>query len=189
MGPVNTEKNIEISEVAFEYFHSPSSGRLSFHEVVENIVAYIKEAPDSKYQVVVGTDSPAVELADFVTALVVRRIGQGGRYFWQRSAAKRFYQPLDRERIYFEVTRSLNIAQRLSEELKKYFSVEPAHDGKGIAFSYHFSIAFEVHIDVGENGATKDMIKEVVGMVRGWGFDAKMKPESYAASAVADRHT
>ena len=47
----------------------------------------------------------------------------------------------------------------------------------------------EIHIDVGEHGDTRDMIKEVVGMVTGNGFVAKTKPEAYGASYVADKHT
>ncbi len=47
---------------------------------------------------------------------------------------------------------------------------------------------FQIHIDVGQNGPTRDMIKEVVGMVRGNGFKAKIKPESYAASSIADKY-
>ena len=47
----------------------------------------------------------------------------------------------------------------------------------------------EIHIDVGEHGDTRDMIKEVVGMVTGNGYVAKTKPEAYGASYVADKHT
>jgi predicted RNase H-related nuclease YkuK (DUF458 family) len=47
----------------------------------------------------------------------------------------------------------------------------------------------EIHVDVGEHGATREMIKEVVGMVTGNGFVAKTKPDAYAASYVADKHT
>jgi len=47
----------------------------------------------------------------------------------------------------------------------------------------------EIHVDVGEHGATREMIKEVVGMVTGFGFVAKTKPYSYAASYVADKYT
>ena len=47
---------------------------------------------------------------------------------------------------------------------------------------------FEIHIDVGENGASKVMIQELVGMIRANNFEVKTKPESYAASNVADRH-
>jgi len=47
----------------------------------------------------------------------------------------------------------------------------------------------EIHIDVGSLGPTRDMIKEVVGMVTGNGFVAKTKPEAWGASTVADKHT
>ena len=44
-----------------------------------------------------------------------------------------------------------------------------------------------IHADVGKNGATKDMIKEVTGLILGNGFTPMIKPESFAASSVADR--
>ena len=47
---------------------------------------------------------------------------------------------------------------------------------------------FEVHADVGENGPTKAMIQEIVGMIRAHDFEAITKPDSCAASNVADRH-
>jgi len=31
------------------------------------------------------------------------------------------------------------------------------------------------------------MIKEIVGLIKGNGFEAKIKPEAYVASIVADR--
>jgi predicted RNase H-related nuclease YkuK (DUF458 family) len=47
----------------------------------------------------------------------------------------------------------------------------------------------EIHLDVGSNGATKTLVKEVVGMVNGSGYSCKIKPDSYGASSVADRYT
>jgi len=47
----------------------------------------------------------------------------------------------------------------------------------------------EIHVDVGDHGQTRDMIKEVVGMVTGNGFVAKTKPQAYGATYVADKHT
>ena len=46
----------------------------------------------------------------------------------------------------------------------------------------------EIHVDVGTNGETRTMIQELVGIIRANHFEAKTKPESYAASKVADRH-
>lgn len=68
---------------------------------------------------------------------------------------------------------SLDIARELLQAMKNY--QVPKFD-------------FEIHVDVGENGATKTMIQELVGMIRANNFEAKTKPESYAASKVADRH-
>lgn len=47
----------------------------------------------------------------------------------------------------------------------------------------------EIHVDVGENGPTRQMIAEIVGMVVAHGFTVRTKPDAYAASKVADRHT
>jgi hypothetical protein len=47
----------------------------------------------------------------------------------------------------------------------------------------------EIHVDVGQDGPTRDMIQELVGMIIAHGYAAKTKPESFAASKVADRHT
>lgn len=47
----------------------------------------------------------------------------------------------------------------------------------------------EIHVDIGEVGSTREMIAEIVGMVRGSGYAVKIKPDSFAASKVADRYT
>jgi uncharacterized protein len=46
-----------------------------------------------------------------------------------------------------------------------------------------------IHADVGENGKTKEMVKEVAGLIRSNGFEPRIKPMSFAASVVADRYT
>ncbi len=53
---------------------------------------------------------------------------------------------------------------------------------------YNYQFRY-IHADIGENGDTKDMVKEVVGLIRGNGFEPKIKPEAYVATAVADRYT
>ena len=46
-----------------------------------------------------------------------------------------------------------------------------------------------IHADVGERGATREMIREVTGLIRGNGFEPLIKPYSFAASVIADRYT
>ena len=53
----------------------------------------------------------------------------------------------------------------------------------------HGHLNVEIHLDVGKSGDTKELIREVVGMVIGSGFDARIKPESFGATKVADRYT
>jgi predicted RNase H-related nuclease YkuK (DUF458 family) len=154
-------------------FHSPTKGLMELDRVVEEILGYIKEQPDRKYSIVVGTDSYPSGSVDYVTAIVVHRQGRGGRYFWKKEH-QQGKTPVMRHRIYQETTHSIKTAQDLIKKLNL----------KKLA-GYDFAI----HIDVGNSGSTRDMINEVVGMVKGNGFTAMTKPEAYAASTVADRYT
>lgn len=155
-------------------FHSSLGMQLSIPQVVAAILDFMREEPERRYKITLGTDSEllADKQADFVTAIVVHRIGNGGRYFWRRFNLGKFHTL--RDRIIQEVMISLEAAQILLQQLKS----------ENIAAHWDF----EIHVDVGENGPTKPMIQEVVGMVRAHNFEARTKPESYAASNVADRH-
>jgi uncharacterized protein len=155
-------------------FNSSFGLKLSIPEVVGEIVRFIKAEPARKYKVIIGSDSErlADKNADFVTAVVVHRVGNGGRYFWRRVQEGKFYNLHDR--IIREVLMSLDVAGRVLEELKK--------EGDGLNWD------FEIHADIGENGATKVLIQEVVGMIRASNFEVRTKPDSYAATKVADRH-
>lgn len=156
-------------------FHSPTKGRMELDRVVREISSFFDEDSERKYRLIVGTDSNGDKKADFVTAVIAYRVGRGGRYFWKKTNGGKIYHTL-RDRIYEEVTLSLGVAQDILGQLKSLNIKEsPIYD-------------LQIHIDVGQNGPTKDMIKEVVGMVRGNGFKAKIKPSSYGASIVADKH-
>jgi len=160
-------------------FISPSKGRLTQNEVMEEIAGFIGEDKNLSYKLVIGTDSQTKRQngtaeVDFVTAIVIHRQGKGGRYFWRK--VKKDKVPSLRDKIYTETLFSLELAQEVVPVLKERLA--------GLA-----PYELEIHIDVGEVGPTRAMIKEVVGMVTGNGYTAKTKPESYGASSVADRHT
>ena len=155
-----------------QQFHSPTLGEMALSSVIERIGGYMEEKPDYKYRLIIGTDSAGKNHAgvDFVTALVIHRIGAGGIYFWKKDFAT--VHSL-RERIYKEATLSLEFARKLLDVLRS---------------EEFLDYDFEIHVDIGKEGETRDMIAEVVGMIRGSGFAVKTKPESYGASKVADRH-
>jgi uncharacterized protein len=154
------------------YFVSPTKGVLSFDRVYSDIAAYIKENPDDDYNLIIGTDSHQKESVTFVTAIVVHRKGKGARYYYTKSHDRKM--PSLRQRIYYETALSLSLAARLAEKISK----------NGVS-----KLNVEIHLDVGQAGDTKDLIREVTGMVMGSGFDAKIKPDSYGASKVADKHS
>jgi len=153
-------------------FNSPSGKSFSYKELVKELLFYIKSDPMEKYKVVIGTDSANHGTTDFVSAVVVYRVGHGGRFFWRRVNQKKISSL--RERIYQEVMISLKLAEEILFNLSQ---------NKNIDFD------FEVHVDIGSKGKTKEMLQEIIGMVRGSGFNVKTKPESYGASKVADRYT
>ncbi len=156
-----------------EIFHNPTVGSLTFPEVVDEIVSMMESAPDAAYEIIVGTDSQTYyNIAEYVSAIVIHRLGKGGRYFWQR---RRERNPKSiRERIWREAWLSYELARKLVEALQERE-----------VLGFHL----EIHVDVGRSGRTRELVEEVVGMIRGSGFAVRTKPEAYAASTVADKHT
>lgn len=152
-----------------------SSLGMSFtpQEVAEAIARFMQADPERKYKVIIGSDSEKKDSksADFVTAIVCHRVGNGGIYFWRRIDGKECHTL--RDRIWREVLMSLDSAKTVVDLMKN--QMVPEFD-------------FEVHIDVGEKGPTRELIQELVGIVRANNFEARTKPDSYAASKIADRH-
>ena len=153
-------------------FTSPSKGKMSFDETFKDIINYMHEMPGTSYRLIIGTDSQLREEACFVTAIVIHRVGKGGRYYYTKENEK-MGRSL-KQRIFFEAAKSLGVASKLAEKL--------GENGYG-------DLNVEIHLDIGQNGETKDLIREIVGMVTGTGFEAKIKPNAYGATKVADKHS
>jgi len=161
------------------HFYNPSRGNLAVEEVIKEILGYLGEKPEKFYDIIVGCDSSSGKEPSFPVAVVILRMGEGGRFFLKKVSYKnrKFYNW--KERILEEVLLSCELALFLRENLENKISTlnHPRYQ-----FRY-------IHADIGENGQTKDMIKEVVGLIRGNGFEPKIKPEAYVSSKVADRYT
>lgn len=182
-------------------FNSPTKGQLSLGQVINELIDYKKENPEAQYKIVIGTDSETKEKGmEFVCVVAVHRIGKGGRYFWARVYDQR---NLDlKNRIYQEATISLALAGALLEKelelhnmkidmgqsIIEIFQSLEKDSKSGLNKEIIFSNELEIHVDIGSKGPTREMIKEIVGMVRGSGFFVKIKPEAFAAANVADKH-
>lgn len=168
-------------DISNELLNSLTHGEIKIEESVQLIKSFLEERPTSEYSLVIGTDSHErtingdSKVINLVTAVLVHRKGFGGKYFWKRKNVSNIHNL--REKIYAETLESLNFALFYVPLLRKELNGDsPLYD-------------LEIHIDVGEHGDTRDMIKEVVGMVTGNGFVAKTKPQAYGATYVADKHT
>ncbi len=162
-------------------FFNPTVGKISLKDTVEEVFNYFREYPQESYEIVVGCDSSSNINPAFPVAIVVLRKGCGGRFF----LAKIKYPDKERKRF-------TNVHSRIIEEV--YLSCEVAlifkdlvkEKGEKSEFSPDYQFEY-IHADVGRNGLTKDMIKEVTGFIKSNGFIPKIKPESFAASIIADR--
>lgn len=153
-------------------FISPTKGKMKFNEMMGDILDYITGLPSSSYKIIIGSDSQVRNETCFITAVVVHRLGKGARYYYRKKVQRKISSL--RQKLFYETALSLELGGRIA---------------KHFADSGFADLPVEIHIDAGNKGETRDLIKEVVGMVTGSGFDAKIKPEAYGASSVADKHT
>ncbi|MBI2051233.1 ribonuclease H-like YkuK family protein [Candidatus Roizmanbacteria bacterium] len=154
-------------------YYSPTYGKLDLASLKGIISSFMSRDKKGRYEIIVGTDSQKVKTKghDFVSALIVHHVGHGGIYFWKRQFIEKTISL--KERIYQEAIMSLET----SENFISFFKLN------GIS-----KYDIQIHVDIGHNGETRDLISEVVGMIRGSGYDVKIKPAAYGASKVADRH-
>jgi hypothetical protein len=121
----------------------------------------------------VGSDSQQVgQNTEYVTVAVIHRPGKGGRVFFCRERIPRVKEL--RERLWKEVWRSTELAMELT-----------ATPDIGTAPEV---VVAAIHIDANVDPRHKSSkyVEELVGLVMGQGFNAMVKPESWAASHAAD---
>jgi uncharacterized protein len=171
-----------------QFYNETLKKYLSLDEVIGELIEYVNNKPGARYKITVGTDSAGTNNTQFVTAIAILRVGSGGRYFWTKS--EKFFCPTLQDRIYKETMHSITFAQELKSRLKEKLGDEsfwPARIATQSVAGGDDKIT--VHLDVGRKGPTKELIETVVGMVKGFGLEAVIKPDSFCAFVLADRHT
>jgi predicted RNase H-related nuclease YkuK (DUF458 family) len=167
-----------MEEIISGKFYNPTKGDLDFENVLNELFLYIQEQPKKSYEIIVGCDSSSSEEPSFPIAIVILRKGAGGRFFLKKVKYhnRKFYNL--HQRILEEVLLSCRLALVLRDKIKE----RGVELGKGLNYEFNY-----IHADIGTNGATRDMIKELVGLIRSNGFEARVKPYAFVASIVADR--
>ena len=114
----------------------------------------------------VGTDSKQRSLhTDYVTAVAIVRPGHGGRIFYRRSRDRR--SPSLSHKLFQETQLSLEVAQSLDRA-----GIKPV----------------VVHVDANDDlrHLSSKYAGALAGMVVGFGFQVRVKPNSWCATHVAD---
>ena len=157
------------------YFHSPTDGKLTFDELVKLLAETVGGESATAYKVIVGSDSSARDYTSLTTVVIFYRQDRGGRYFYTRSGMRHFSSLADR--IFAETVSSITLTQELRSGLREELRTELP------------DINLEVHVDIGYRGPTRELVDAVTGMLQGYDLVPVIKPDAFAASSVADRHT
>lgn len=157
-------------------FCSPTYGKVELDKVFSLIQNFIETDLEQEYEIVVGADSQNfTNYTKFVLVIAVHRKGKGGIFFYHCEHLD-YFKNLQKK-IHHEVEMSIEVAFMVLEEIKKW--------------NYSNLVFNHIDIDIGENGKTKMMIKEVVGWVNGvlgaYNVHARIKPMAPIASCVADK--
>ena len=155
-----------------------TNGTLTMREAIDRIVEYINQEPDKEYDIAIGTDSMTYSTTQFVLAITVHRLNNGGIFFYKRLYHDKIANL--RYKITQETSISVETANLLVDE---FFE-------KGIDLTDKSGkIHFHIHMDIGKEGPTRDFIQELTGWITALGYDFEIKPDSYAASHIADRYS
>ncbi len=154
-----------------ESMRSITYGNVDFDKMFQIIKNFVGKAPKETYHISVGTDSQNFDLTKVVLVVSVHRIGHGGIFFYDIKKIKKLTNV--HKKLFYETSVSIELAMKLS----KKFQAE------------NFNYGIGIHVDAGESGPTSSIIPEITTWVRSYGFACMTKPESYAASTIADRYS
>jgi uncharacterized protein len=165
-------------------FYNLSESNMTFNDVFSRILRFMSAEPNSTYRLSVGTDSHVHKYETrFISAIHIHRVGKGAWGCLRNSIIPREISSI-REKISLETT--------FSQELVSKFKTKHLNEMTEILLPFvdeGADMRFEIHLDIGRKGATKELIQEMTGRINSMGFEARIKPDSYTASSYANRYT
>lgn len=158
-------------------FISPTYGEIEFSKILEIMKDYYNKNKEyGNFNIVIGTDSQNFSDTKVVSVIVLQCEGHGGIYFYKIERVNRIQDV--RVKLNYETSKSLEYADKLLEKLNTTEYKE-----------LYNNIKFSIHVDAGNSdlGKTKDLIPGIIGWIHGCGYNCSVKPDSYAASSIADK--
>lgn len=157
---------------------SPTNGCVSMDDIASIIRQKVLDG-HGEFNVMIGTDSQNFDQTKMVMVIALHNVGHGGIFFYEVSRVRRIENV--KEKLFFETTLSLQCAGQLMEAFERLKETT--------GFDYEKSLNFSIHVDAGYNGPSCQVIPEVVGWIRACGYNAVVKPESYAACSIANKYS
>lgn len=157
---------------------SPTYGKCTDQKLADIVLKYIQKNIQTSegFNVIIGADSQNFSDTKAVVVLVVQNIGKGGIFFYDITRVPRIDSI--RQKLFFETNLSLQYANRLLRRIEDEILKNKLMCDK---------INFSIHIDAGWNGKTNVLIPEVTAWINACGYQCEIKPNSFAASSVADK--
>lgn len=160
-------------------WNSQTYGKLELEQIPEKLLLFYEK--NSVYgedmEITIGTDSQTHDFGTkIVTVISIICKGHGGIFFHTS-----------------ECREPINVVKQ-KLETETYISLETAKELLDLFEDEKYRVlldncGFSIHIDAGTapHGKTKDLIQALTGWVHAMGYNCEVKPDSYAASWVADR--
>ena len=166
-------------------FRSPTYGIVENKEaLIDKMFEKILSNEDSKWTIAIGTDSQnKKDMTRFCSVILLLEKGKGGTYFYKTHSEKRLH--VIQNRMLREAELSINIGKDLLKGIDNKLLSDDL-------FEKNVDIAFEIHCDLGNYGKSRDSIKTAIGWISaefGELVATKIKPDSAAASCIADKYT
>jgi len=159
---------------------------MTFDDVFNNTLKFISNKTNGyNYVLSIGTDSQVTKKTTFITAILIRRIAPSGIGNGAWGCLRKYIVP----RRIKSIKEKISIETNLSQEIAFLFDDEKMMKMLDPLIDNGSSLKYEIHLDVGNNGPTRNLIKEMSSRIEGMGIDFKIKPDSYTASSYANRFT
>lgn len=166
-------------------FKSPTYGVFeTTKEVVRQIISKVEENLDSEWTIAIGTDSQNQgDQTKFCTAILLLEKGSGGIYFYSVHSAPRF------KGLQHRMLKEAEISITIGHEVIETFENIYLEEGLEIL---GYKVNLEIHCDLGAKGKSECAINAAIGWITaefGDKITTRIKPDSPAASYVADKYT
>lgn len=172
--PSFEEEEGQTADMSKILWRLPESGDRFTDDQVFATITLASKDKDNDYEIAIGTDSQIRgRLFQFITVCCIWKKGKGGVYYYKTEYMPRKAFPVSNQkmRMFDEVARTIDLANSI---LEKTGVVPIVHVDASIPTKKEFTSSFS---------------EQLRGYVLSSGYECVLKPESYVANCIADRHS